>query len=270
MSRLAVLLYGVVCYVVFFGVFLYLAGFLGNFWVPRGIDSPPLVPLGQALVVNLGLVALFGLQHTVMARPSFKQWWTRFVPKPIERPTYVMATNLALIAMFVLWQPMGGAIWTVTSPIGRTLLWGGFAGGFLIVLVSTFMINHFDLFGLRQVWLYFRGRPYTHIGFRTPGFYKHIRHPLYVGWFMTFWCTPTMTAAHLVLAAGLTLYILIAIAFEERNLVQFLPEYAAYRKRTPMFIPRPWRRPEPVEPAIAVANAETIATTITRLDTAGS
>lgn len=238
-SRWATLIYGAVCYAVFFALFLYAFGFVGNLLAPKSIDAPASsLPAGLAPVINLALIALFGLQHSVMARPTFKKWWTRLVPEPIERSTYVMATNLCFIALFAFWQPMTGVVWHVDNQIGRGVLWTLFVSGWLIVLVTTFMINHFDLFGLRQVWVHFRGRKYAHIGFRTPGIYKYVRHPLYVGWITAFWAIPTMTVGHLLFAAGLTAYILIAIQFEERNLAQFHKEYPAYKKRTGWFLPR--------------------------------
>ncbi len=238
MKRFLVLAYGVVSYLVCLGVFLYLAAFIGNLWVPRSIDSTPVAPLGRAVLTDALLIALFGLQHSIMARPTFKRRWTKFVPEPIERSTYVMFTNAALILLFTFWQPLGGPVWEVQDLAGRAALWTLYALGWLTVLATTFLINHFDLFGLRQVWLYFRGKPYTHIGFRTPGPYQWVRHPLYVGWITAFWATPTMTLTHVVFALGLTTYILIAIPFEERNLIQFHGKsYADYRRRVPMLIP---------------------------------
>jgi protein-S-isoprenylcysteine O-methyltransferase Ste14 len=238
MKRVLVLAYGLFNYLVFLGTFLYLAGFVGNLWVPRSMDSAPVGPLWRALLTNTLLIGLFGVQHSVMARPTFKRWWTQFVPKPIERSTYVMFTNAALILLFVFWRPMGGVLWDVQQPVVRGALYALFALGWLIVLITTFLINHFDLFGLRQVWLYFLGKPYTHIGFRTPGPYRFVRHPLYVGWLMAFWATPTMTVAHLVFALGMTAYILIAIPFEERNLAEYHgTPYTDYRHRVPMLIP---------------------------------
>jgi protein-S-isoprenylcysteine O-methyltransferase Ste14 len=173
-----------------------------------------------------------------MARPEFKRWWTRFIPTPVERSTYVMATNLVLGLMFWQWRPMGGILWNFEQPLVRAAAWSLFAVGWLTVLVTTFLINHFDLFGLRQVWLYFRGRPYTHLPFATPGPYQIIRHPLYVGWLLAFWATPTMTMAHFVFAAAMTAYILLAIRYEERDLVSFHTGYREYRRRVPMLIPR--------------------------------
>jgi methanethiol S-methyltransferase len=173
----------------------------------------------------------------VMARPAFKRVWTRVVPEPVERSTYVLASSLALILLFWLWQPLGGVVWDVQNPVGRAILWGGFAFGWGLVLITTFLINHFDLFGLRQVWFHLRGQPYRPLTFGTPGPYRLVRHPLYVGWFFAFWATPTMTVAHLVFAVMTTAYILVAIQFEERDLVAAHPEYASYRARVPMLIP---------------------------------
>jgi len=242
MRRSLVLAYGLVNYAIFLGVFLYLAGFLGNLFVPRSIDSPAQGPLWTAVLINTLLIALFGVQHTAMARPTFKRWWTRFVPQPIERSTYVLLTNAALILLFWQWRPMGGVVWDVTHPASRFVLYGLFAFGWLTVLVTTFLINHFDLFGLRQVWLYFRGTPYTHLGFQTPGPYRLVRHPLYVGWITAFWATPTMTVAHLMFAIGMTAYILVAIPFEERNLEEYHGKsYTEYRRKVPMLVPRPIR-----------------------------
>jgi methanethiol S-methyltransferase len=238
MKRMLVLLFGVVNYACFLGVFLYAVGFVGGFMTPTRLDGPLDTSLGQALAVNALLLLLFGLQHSVMARPGFKRLWTRAVPQPIERSTYVLFTNLALGLLFWQWRPLGGSIWDIQEPMIRTALWGLFALGWLTVLVTTFLINHFDLFGLRQVWLYFRGRPYTHLPFVTPGPYRLVRHPLYVGWLTAFWATPTMGPAHMAFALGMTAYILIAIQLEERDLVRFHDGYAAYRERTPMLIPR--------------------------------
>jgi protein-S-isoprenylcysteine O-methyltransferase Ste14 len=236
-TRLAVFVYGVVSYAIFFATFLYALGFVGGFLVPKGIDSAPAVPLGAALLVNAALLAVFAVQHSLMARPFFKAWLTRHIPQPAERSTYVLASSLALIALFWLWQPMGGVIWNVENPLGRGLLWGGFGFGWGLVLVTTFLINHFDLFGLRQVWKFLLNRPYTHLKFVTPGPYKLVRHPLYVGWLFAFWCTPHMTAAHLFFAVMTSAYILIAIQLEERDLAAAHPEYADYRDRTPMLVP---------------------------------
>ncbi len=245
MARTAALIYGLVCYVMFLGVYLYAIGFMGNFVVPKAIDSGADGSLGQAILINVLLLGVFAIPHTIMARPTFKRWWTKMVPEPIERSTYVLVSNLALILLFWQWRPMGGMIWNVENSIGRMILWGLFGLGWLLVLLSTLQINHLDLFGMRQVWLFFRGKPYTAVKLVTPVFYKHVRHPLYVGWIIAFWATPTMTAAHLLFALATTAYILIAIQFEERNLAEAHGEgYIKYRERTPMLVPRLWRRRE--------------------------
>jgi protein-S-isoprenylcysteine O-methyltransferase Ste14 len=237
MNRVIAFVYGAVSYAIFFATFLYAAGFIGNFVVPKTLDGAPVGSLGTSLLIDLGLLGLFAVQHSVMARPAFKRMWTRIVPEAVERSTYVLASSLALILLFWAWRPLGGVVWDVQNPVGRGLLHAGFAFGWLLVLVATFLINHFDLFGLRQVWLHLRGRPYQPLPFRTPGPYRLVRHPLYVGWFFAFWSTPTMTATHLLFAVMTTTYILIAIQFEERDLVAALPEYASYRARVPMLIP---------------------------------
>ncbi len=243
MARAATLIYGLVCYVGFLGVYLYLIGFLGNLLVAKSVDTGTEGPLATALLVNVLLLALFGVTHTVMARPTFKRAWTKIVPVPVERSTYVLITNLQLILLYWLWQPMTGTVWEVQNTIGQGILWALFGAGWLLVLVATLQINHLDLFGVRQVWLSFRGREYTPVALATPVLYKHVRHPLYVGWITAFWATPSMSAGHLVFAAGLTIYILIAIYFEERNLVEYHGDgYVEYRRRTPMLIPRPWKR----------------------------
>jgi protein-S-isoprenylcysteine O-methyltransferase Ste14 len=238
MKRTLFFLYGVICYLVFFGTFLYAVGFLGNIFVPKSIDSAATAPLGEALLINIALLGVFALQHSVMARQGFKKWWTKFVPVPIERSTYVMFTNFALILMFWQWQPIGGVIWTVQDPIMQMVMYGLFAFGWLLVLITTFLINHFDLFGLRQVWLYLLGKKYTNLGFVTPGPYKMIRHPLYLGWLFAFWATPTMTVAHLVFAIATTAYIFVAIKFEEKDLESIHGiDYSEYRKKVPMILP---------------------------------
>ncbi len=191
----------------------------------------------MALLIDAGLLGLFAIQHSVMARPAFKRWWTRIIPQEAERSTYTLLSSVALIVLFAFWQPLGGVVWQVESPIGQALLYAGCAFGWGLVLVSTFLINHFDLFGLRQVWLQLRRRPYTSLPFKTPVLYRYVRHPLYVGWFFAFWSTPTMTVTHLVFAIATAAYILIAIQLEERDLVKEHPEYAQYKKRVPMLVP---------------------------------
>ena len=237
MKRALVLLYGVVCYAVFFAVFLYSIGFIGDFGVPKTLDSPRDVGLATALAVDLGLLALFAVQHSVMARPAFKRWWTHFVPQTAERSTYVLFSSLAMIALFWFWQPMGGTVWAISSSTGVVAIYVTYALGWALLLYSTFLINHFDLFGLRQVWLFATGRPYTNLVFKTPWLYSQVRHPLYVGWLMIFWATPVMSVAHLVFALMTTAYILVAIQFEERDLIAEHPEYAEYRRRVPMLLP---------------------------------
>ncbi len=231
-------LYGVVCYGVFFLTFLYAIGFLGNFGVPRTVDAGGLAsPTGLALAINVGLLGLFGLQHSVMARQGFKKMWTKFVPAPVERSTYVLFSSLALILLFWQWRPMPSLVWDVQAPLGRGILWALFALGWLLVLLATFLINHFELFGLQQVWRHLRGLGPTPVNFKEPLFYKIVRHPLYVGWITAFWAIPTMTASHVVFSLVATGYILVAIQFEERDLKSLHPEYAVYSKRVPMLIP---------------------------------
>lgn len=248
-KRFSVLMYGVVCYAVFFATFLYAMGFVTNIFVPKSIDSLATLPVGYALAVNLGLLTLFAVQHSVMARPWFKQWWTRYVPQAMERSTYTLFSSVALIVLFYFWQPLGGAVWEFESPMARGFGYAVGLAGWLLVLYATFLINHFDLFGLRQVWLYFRGEEYTPPRFSTPVLYKYVRHPLYVGWFLAFWGTPTMTAAHLVFAMVTSAYIVVAVFWEEADLVAHHGErYAAYRRQVPKFLPR-FRGRTPITPA---------------------
>ncbi|MGE0029777.1 MAG: methanethiol S-methyltransferase [Steroidobacteraceae bacterium] len=245
MKRLTIFFYGIACYAVFFATFLYAIGFIGNIGVPKSIDSVREAPLAAALLIDLALLGLFAVQHSVMARPAFKRWWTRVVPVPAERSTYVLFSSLALIALFAFWQPVGGVIWDVSAPMARTALFAAYVTGWALVLYSTFLINHFDLFGLRQVWLHLVGKPYHPVPFRMPALYRHMRHPLYLGWLFTFWATPTMTVTHLLFAVATTAYILIAIQFEERDLIDAHPEYAEYRRRVPMILPIGKRRQAP-------------------------
>jgi protein-S-isoprenylcysteine O-methyltransferase Ste14 len=238
LKRIAFFAYGVVCYAIFFATFLYAIGFIGGFGVPTTLDGASRGSLARGMAVDAGLLALFAIQHSVMARRWFKQRWTRIVPPALERSTYVVLSSVALIVMFAFWQPLGGVVWSVTDPVGRIVLRALFAFGFGLVLVATFLINHFDLFGLRQVWLYLRGREYTQLRFGTPGPYRLVRHPLYVGWFFAFWSTPRMTYAHLLFAIATAAYILLAIQFEERDLVrEHGSAYEEYRRRVPMLVP---------------------------------
>ncbi|HEU4428284.1 MAG TPA: isoprenylcysteine carboxylmethyltransferase family protein [Myxococcota bacterium] len=237
--RISIFVFGVLSYALFFGVFLYAAGFMTNLFVPKSLDSGPAPGVVTALAVNFGLLAIFALQHSVMARPAFKRWWTRIVPSEAERSVYVLASSVAMIALFAFWQPLPGAVFELEHPALRALAYGVCALGYLIVLYSTFLIDHFDLFGLRQSWLALRAIPYTPHPFRTPSLYRYVRHPLYVGWLLFFWATPVMTVGHLLIALGITGYILIAIVFEERDLLQhFGADYRAWRARTPLLIPR--------------------------------
>jgi methanethiol S-methyltransferase len=238
LKRSLIFLYGVVSYVVFFGTFLYAIGFVNDLWVPTALDSQPKAPFGISLLIDLGLLTLFAVQHSGMARLPFKRWLTRFIPEGAERSTYVLAASLALLILFAFWRPLGGVVWEVSNPDGRRVLYGLAAFGWLTVLATTFFINHFDLFGLRQVWLELVGRRYDPVGFRSPGPYRLVRHPLYVGFIFAFWATPHMTLAHLLFAVVTTAYILLAIQLEERDLLALLgTEYREYRQRVPMIVP---------------------------------
>ena len=236
LRRIFILSYGIAAYVLFLATSLYACGFVGNLGTPTALDGERQGSFAPALAIDLGLLVLFAVQHSGMARPRFKRWLTRFVPQPLERSTYVLLSNVALLVLFWQWRPLGGVVWEVTGA-GRVPLFGLFAAGWLTVLVTTFLISHFDLFGLRQAWLCFRGVPYTPVPFTTPWPYKLVRHPLYVGWLLVFWATPTMTLAHLVFAAVTTAYILVAIQWEECDLVAAHPEYARYQQQVPMLVP---------------------------------
>jgi protein-S-isoprenylcysteine O-methyltransferase Ste14 len=235
--------YGIASYGVFLGVFLYAVGFIGGFLTPTRLDGVARRPLLEALAIDLGLLGLFAIQHSVMARPAFKRWWTRFVPEPVERSTYVLLSSLALVALFLWWQPIGGIVWNAPAGVARKSVIALYLLGWALLLYSTFLIDHFDLFGLKQVWRRLTGQSYRPPQFYTPGLYKLVRHPLYVGWLTIFWAAPTMTVAHLVFALATTAYILIAIQLEERDLVSaFGDSYVTYRRRTPMLVPRLWTR----------------------------
>lgn len=252
MKRVLILLFGATSYAGFLGVFLYMIGFVGGFVTPTRLDGELRGPIGEALVINLLLAAVFALQHSGMARPGFKRWWTGAAPAAIERSGYVLASNLVLVLVFWQWRPIGGLVWELQHPAARGAAWMLFAVGWLTVLATTCLINHFDLFGLRQVWLYFRHRPYTELKFVTPGPYRLVRHPMYVGWLLAFWATPRMTVAHLVFAILMTAYILTAIRFEERDLMTVHDRYADYRRRVPMLIPRlPLVRAKPVSSSLS-------------------
>lgn len=240
MARAFYLLFGVLAYGVFFATFLYLIAFVGNCpAIPYAVDRGPAAAWPVAAAIDLALVALFGLQHSVMARQGFKAAWTRIVPAPVERSMYVLLASLCLIALFVFWRPIPALLWSVEAPWAVYLLWGLFGLGWLIVLISTFLINHFELFGLRQVWAHAGGHEIPAPVFRTPFFYRRVRHPIYAGFVLAFWATPVMTAGHALLAVGMTVYILIAIRHEERDLVAlFGRDYEDYRGRAGMLIPK--------------------------------
>jgi methanethiol S-methyltransferase len=237
------LLYGVIAYLIFLATFLYAIGFVGNLGVPRSIDIGPSAPLGEALLIDIGLLLLFAVQHSVMARPAFKRWWTRFVPVSVERSTYVLVASIVLATLCWQWRPIPEPVWTVTDPLGVAVITTVFWLGWVILLISTFLISHFELFGLTQVVARLLNRKIPPPVFRTPFFYKRVRHPLYLGFLLAFWATPSMTMGHLLFAVATTGYILIAIALEERDLIAlFGDEYRRYRSQVSMLIPMPGRK----------------------------
>ncbi len=253
MKKILALAYGMLAYLLFLVAFLYAVGFAANLVVPKGIDSGPPVPFAQALLINIALLGLFGLQHSVMARPGFKKWWTKIVPAPVERSTFVLITSVLLLFIFWQWRPMPGVVWEVESGLGEMLFWALFWAGWAVVLASSFVIDHFDLFGVRQVVLYSQGKAYTHLEFKASAFYKYVRHPLLLGFLVAFWATPRMTVGHLVFALVITGYVLVAVRLEERDLVRFHGKaYEDYQRRVPMLLPG-YRRKEafaPLKPSV--------------------
>jgi len=242
--RISFFAYGLIVYLLFLGVFIYAALFIAGLWVPKSIDSGAVGPRSAAILINALLLGLFVLQHTIMARPAFKQWWTRFIPRPIERSTYVLATCGVLVLLYWQWRPMPDAVWRVDSPLLRMALHGAYGFGWSLVLYASFCIDHFELFGLRQVVLALQGKPYTHPPFVRPWLYTMVRNPLMLGFLMAFWSAPDMSQGRLLFAAMSSFYIVcIGIQFEERDLLKILGEdYRLYRERTPMLLPRPRRR----------------------------
>ena len=244
MSRSVYLVFGALCYLIFFATFLYLIAFVGDLpFVPRTVDRGPEAALPAALAIDLALILLFGLQHSVMARQGFKKAWTKIVPQPVERSTYVLFSSAVLIMLFLFWRPIPQTVWSVENDVGAALLWALFAAGWLVVLTSTFLISHLELFGLKQVYLNMRGRAAAAPQFRQPFFYKLVRHPLYSGFFLAFWATPVMSVGHFVLALGMSGYMLVAIGYEERDLVgHFGEDYENYRRTVGMLAPKLGRR----------------------------
>jgi len=242
MKRTSIFIYGVLSYALFFITFLYSIGFVGNLIVPISIDSAPTLPLANALLINLALLTVFAVQHSGMARPAFKRWLTRFIPAAAERSTYVLLSTICLALLMYFWAPLGGVIWQVTSRWAEVSLIGLYLASWALLLYATFLIDHFDLFGLRQVWYALRDKEIPALGFVTPTLYRIIRHPIYVGWLGIVWFTPTMTATHVVFAIGATLYILVGIKLEERDLENAHPEYSQYKRKVPALIPSIGRR----------------------------
>jgi len=237
MNRKTIFLYGTLSYVACLATFIYAMGFIGNFAVPKSMDSAADGPWQTALWIDLALLLLFALQHSIMARPAFKRMLARIVPEAAERSTYVLASSIALLLLFWKWRPLGGTVWAIKNGLGASLLYAGYAFGWALVLLATVVINHFDLFGLRQIWLHWQGRPQSALKFSTPLLYRMVRHPLYVGWITVFWSTPVMTVTHLFFALMTTVYILVAIQLEERDLMAKHPEYIDYRRQVPMIMP---------------------------------
>ena len=243
MPRLIALFYGIACYAVMFGTLLYLFGFLANFAVPKGVDTAVAGSPIVAWPLDLALLMLFGLQHSIMARPRFKAWWTRLIPQSVERSTYVLLSSAVLILLFLEWRSLPQVIWEAQAPWAIAIWWALYLLGIVLLLAATFVIDHFDLFGLRQVWRNLMRRPAASPDFTVAYFYQYIRHPIYLGWLLIFWAAPRMTVGHLLIAVAMTSYILIAVRYEERDLVSLHgSDYVQYRRRVPMLFPRPGQR----------------------------
>ena len=237
MKRDLKLLYGIFAYLVFVITIAYSIAFFGNFFVVRTIDAAAIVPFSEALAVNLCLLLLFGLQHSGMARKPFKCWLHARMSRCLERSTFVLASSIALIAVLVLWQPMGGIVWSVSNAIWSRAIYAVYFAGWGLMIYATFLMDHFEMFGLRQVWTAYQGGDCWSPKFRTPGLYRHVRHPIYLGWLLILWASPIMTVTHLVFAAGMTIYMLVGIQFEERDLAVELPDYQQYKRKVPMLLP---------------------------------
>ncbi len=238
MKKISIFIYGLTCYLMFLAVFIYAVGFIGNIRVSNSIDALPGVPFIQALLINLGLLTVFAVQHSGMARKGFKNWITKYIPSSAERSTYVLLSNVAMIIMFYFWEPMGGVVWSADGGFAKSAILTVYMFGWALVLVSTLLINHFHLFGLQQVWAQLVGKTYQDAHFVTPSLYKYVRHPLYVGWIVVVWAAPVMTVAHFVFAMMCTAYIVVAIQFEEKDLEdEFGDTYRAYKDQVPMLIP---------------------------------
>ncbi len=247
MKRLLTMAYAVVCYLIFFVTFLYAVGFVAGVAVPTTLDGSTTGSLGTALLIDAGLLAVFALQHSVMARRGFKQWWTKLVPRQVERSTYVLFASAALALLFWQWRPIGGTVWDVGGA-ARDVLVALSLLGWTIVFLSTWLVSHWDLFGLRQAWLYAQGKPITGLAFTTRGFYRYARHPIYLGFTIAFWATPRMTIGHLVFAVATLAYMLVAIQLEERDLVHIHGDtYRAYRERVSMLLPIPRATADSIE-----------------------
>jgi protein-S-isoprenylcysteine O-methyltransferase Ste14 len=241
MSRLIAFVYGLVSYAIFFATILYAIGFVSGLFVPKAIDDGAVVSMTEAVIVNLLLMSLFAIQHSVMARKQFKQWWTQYVPKSVERSTYVLLASLALVLLFWQWRPMPAMVWQITDPLAASIITALSMLGWLVVFTSTFLINHFELFGLHQVTNNLAGRAMPEPRFRTPLYYKFVRHPIYLGFIIAFWMTPAMTAGHLLFAAVTTAYIFVGIWLEEHDLADLFGEdYLKYRNQVSMLVP--WRK----------------------------